>query len=475
MISLLAGVVGAFTPLAFITGLILALRRVAQEGKGSRPIIGGVVAGLAAAVPIYVLTARNQTLTAARVLLDSAAVVAALIHSGALFLPEHRRMASRIRAGAAVFFSGALALASMASFLELSGDQGLTSVAVMNTELILNIGAVVLGSCLAASLIPLASNVAPKSGMRAIAGCLLAASVMMILPKCGEVLLGLMRLKAIEVAAGALSFVAKANKFGIAVPYAELAMMAGLSVLFLLRRSVFTAGELSMMPSSQRRQALKVLQLEARWVRGSAAVVCAALALLLAHDLYASRPAKITRPVRLTADARGFIRAKIADVADGNLHRFSYVTGDGRVVRFLLIKLDSPSGRTKIGVVYDACVMCGDKGYIQRKREVICLACNVRIFNPSIGKEGGCNPIPLEHRVEGEDIVVRTRDLAKGAENFSQVISIRVKDPVTGKELDSLKASSRREYKGESYFFESEASQARFLASPEKYAGKPLL
>lgn len=475
MISLLAGVVGAFTPLAFIAGLILALRRVSEEDKGSRPVVVGVAGGLAAAVPICVLAARNQTLTEARVLFDSAAVVAALVHSGSLFLPGNRRAASRIRAGAAVFFTSALALASLASFLDLLGEQGLTSVAVMNTELILNVGAIVLGACLAASLLPLASNVAPKSGRRIIAGCLLAASILVILPKCGEVLLGLMRLKAIGVEAGALSFVAKANKFGVAVPYVELAMMAGLSVLFFLGRSVFSAGELSMMPSAQRRQALEVVRLEARWVRGSAAVVCAALALLLAHDLYASRPAKITRPVRLTADARGLIRVKIADVADGGLHRFSYVTGDGHVVRFLLIKLDSPSGRSKIGVVYDACVMCGDKGYIQRKREVICLACNVRIFNPSIGKEGGCNPIPLEHRVEGEDIVVTARELARGAEHFSQVISIRVKDPVTGRELDSLKAASRREYKGDSYFFESEASQARFLASPEKYAGKPLL
>lgn len=470
MISLLAGIVGAFTPLAFITGLILALRR--EEGKGAPPLIAGVGAGLAAAVPIYVLSARGQSLTAARALLDSAAVAAALLHAGALFLPANRRKSSKIRGGAAVLFTTALALASMASFLDLLGEQGLTSVAVMNTELILNVGAVVLGAGLIACLSPLMANIAPKSGRRAVAGCLLAASVLVILPKCGEVLLGLMRLKVIGVAAGALSFVAKASKFGTAVPYADLAMAAGLSAFFLRGRTVPAAGELSMMPSARRRQALAVVGLEARWVRASAAFLCAALAILLAHDLYASRPAKITRPVRLTADARGFIKVKIADIADGDLHRFSYVTDDGHVVRFLLIKLDSPSGRSKIGVVYDACVMCGDKGYIQRKREVICLACNVRIFNPSIGKEGGCNPIPLKHDVEGEDIVLRTDELDKGAKHFSQVVSILVKDPVTGRELDSLKAPARHEYGGANYFFESEASQARFMASPDKYARK---
>lgn len=428
MISLLAGVVGAFTPLAFITGLILALRR--EEGKGSLPLLAGVGAGLAAAVPVYALSARGQSLIAARALLDSAAVAGALLHSAALFLPAHRRRSAGIRSGAEVLFTAALALASMASFLDSLFEQGVTSVAVMNTELILNVGGIILGAGLAACLAPLLSNVAPKSGRRVVAACLLAASILLIAPKCGEVLLGLMRLKAIEVAAGTLSFVAKANKFAVVVPYLLLAAAAGLAVLFRLRRTVFAAGELSAMPSARRRQALEVLRGEARWVGASAAAVCAALAILLTNDLYASRPPKITRPVRLTADARGFIRVKIADVSDGGLHRFSYVTGDGHVVRFLLIKLDSPSGRTKIGVVYDACVMCGDKGYIQRKREVICLACNVRIFNPSIGKEGGCNPIPLEHRVEGEDIVVRTQDLAKGAAHFSEVIPTRVKDPL---------------------------------------------
>jgi uncharacterized membrane protein/YHS domain-containing protein len=433
-------------------------------------VLAGAGAGLAAAVPLCALAARGGNLTAARVLLDSAAIVAGLVHAAAL-LPAVNR---RIRTGAEVLFTAALALASMVSFMSLMDERGISSVAVVNTELLLNAGAVVLGACLIACLAPLTANAAPKSGNRVIAGCLLAASALVVVPRFADVLLGLMRLRAIEVTGGLLSFAAKTNKFAAAVPYLQLAMAAGLAAVFARRRSVFAAGDLSMMPSAQRRQALAVVQREARWVRASAALLCAALAALLAHDLYAGRPEKITRPVRLEADARGSIRVRIADVADGGLHRFSFLTDDGHVVRFLLIKLDSLTKKSRIGVVYDACVMCGDRGYIQRKHEVICLACNVRIFNPSIGKEGGCNPIPLKHAVEGEDVVIGADELTRGAKHFSQVVSIRVKDPVTGKELDSLRAPSRHEYLGANYFFESEASQARFLASPATYARKPL-
>ena len=408
MISLLAGIVGAFTPLAFVTGLILASRRLSDSGKGSRSLIAGIGLGLFAAVALYVLTSRNQTPTAARVPLDSPAIVASPIHAPPLFLPENRRKSSQIRKGAAVFFLTALALSCMASFLNVLGDQGLTSVAVMNTELILNVGAVVLGACLIACLTPLMSNIAPKSGRRGVIGCLLAASVLIILPKCGEVLLGLMRLKAIEVAAGALSFVAKANKFGIAVSYVELAMAAGLSALFLLRRTVFTAGELSAMPSAQRRQTISVIQLEARWVRASAAFICAALSILLAHAL--CLVAKITRPVRLTPTRAS--SGQDRDVADGNLHRFVHNRRRPRR-RFLLIKLTAPRGRASSGR-HDACVMCGDKGYPAEARGDLPRLQRPSSIRPS---EGGRLIDPTQARRRGEDIVVGRRT-GKGREAF---------------------------------------------------------
>ena len=475
MITLLASIIRSFTPVSLLTGLILAAWAARHGGKVSRAVLIGSAGGLIVGVPIYFLPARGQAFVALRVFLDSAAIVAAVINAGALFLPEDRGKAYRlIQWGWAVFFLAAIAAASMFSFLDVLGEQSLSSVQVMDTELIMNVGSLAVGACLVAFLVPLIFRLAQRSGKRAISGCLLAASTLLIVPWCAEALLGLMRLEVIAIGSGALSFVAKVNKFAIVGSYIQLAMVAGLSLSFLRRRKVFASEELCAMPGPERRKASTGVRLDSLWLRTSAGFITVVLAILLAHDLYASRPPRITRPVRLTPDASGMIKVKMAEVDDGGLHRFSYVTDDGHVVRFLLIKLNTHSGKSRFGVVYDACVMCGDTGYIQKKHEVICLACNVRIFNPSIGKEGGCNPVPLPHSVEGEYIVVSAKELAKGSRHFSHVVSVRVKDPVTGKELDTLKTPNRYEYKGRNYFFESPASQEKFIAAPERYGAQAL-
>jgi uncharacterized membrane protein len=37
---------------------------------------------------------------------------------------------------------------------------------------------------------------------------------------------------------------------------------------------------------------------------------------------------------------------------------------------------------------------------------------------PTIGKGGGCNPMPLPSRVDGDAVVIRTADLAAEASQF---------------------------------------------------------
>jgi YHS domain-containing protein/DNA-directed RNA polymerase subunit RPC12/RpoP len=139
-------------------------------------------------------------------------------------------------------------------------------------------------------------------------------------------------------------------------------------------------------------------------------------------------------------------------------------------VRFFLINRYDVA-HAKIGVVYDACMICGDDGYIQVGNEIICIACNVRIFVPSIGKPGGCNPIPLDHTVEGGVITIAAADLDKGAKYFSEVVEIEVTDPVTGKRLINLKAPFQYEFKGRMFFFEGRESYDRFKKVPEDFAG----
>ena len=470
MLSYLVSFIQAFIPLSLITGMLLALWRPVRGRKALRPLLIALAVGLLAGMVAYPVSFRQAILTSARASLYGTAILTALLSGGALLLPgKSSRIVSLIGWWSAQFFTAALASVTMFSFLERVYEQALTATSVLNTELILNIGGILTGLFLMAFLVPLTAHLGMKSGRGTVAGLLLFVSLLLIAQWSADVLLALMRLEMVELTSMRLSFVAKAGKYSRLFPYVHILLVSALALVFFARRPAFAQQELVEMEKAERRKAQSRVMFETRWFKSALASISVVLAVLLYHDVYATRPPKITTPVELTPNAEGLVKVKIADVMDGNLHRYSYVTDDGHVVRFFLI--NRSRGQAKVGVVYDACMLCGDMGYIQEKNEVICIACNVRIFIPSIGKAGGCNPIPLVHKVDGEYVVVSVKELDNGARYFSQVVAKKVKDPVTGTELESNKAPFRYEFKGRTYFFESEESVEKFKQSPEKYVG----
>ena len=66
----------------------------------------------------------------------------------------------------------------------------------------------------------------------------------------------------------------------------------------------------------------------------------------------------------------------------------------------------------------DACLICGSQGDYQDGPNVVCANCSAAIYVPSIGLAGGCNPVPLEHRVEGGEVVIPQPALAEGTKHF---------------------------------------------------------
>jgi uncharacterized membrane protein len=152
------------------------------------------------------------------------------------------------------------------------------------------------------------------------------------------------------------------------------------------------------MNSAELRKTKKRILVELRWIKAAIIALIIILSPLLYYDLYASKPPSISTPILLKPDTDDQIKIKIDEVEDGKLHRFSFVSDDNQVIRFFL--MNRYQEQTKITSCFDACTMCGDQGYIQDKEYVVCLACNVRIFVPSLGKSGGCNPIPLKHRAQ---------------------------------------------------------------------------
>lgn len=473
MLSYLVHFIHAFIPVSLITGMLLALRTPLYGGR--KAVRSGGVAlavGLLGGMIIYFVSLRQETATAARTSVYLLAIIAALFNAGVVCLPEKRHRIVAVTGWvAALFFTAALAAVTICSFLAFIAEQALSATTVLNTELILNIGGILTGVVLIAVLIPLTARICTKNGRGIVAGFFLLASALLVAQWSAEVLLGLMRLELIELTSLRLSIVAKVTKYSYLSPYIQMLIITVLSLLFFGNRTVIATQDLAEMQQAERRKARSRVLFEMRWFNSALASVAVILAVLFYYDVHASRPRKITPPVELTPDADGLIKIRIDAVKDGNLHRYSYVTDDGHVVRFFLINR-SRGGQNRIGVVYDACMLCGDMGYIREKNEIICIACNVRIFLPSIGKAGGCNPIPLQHKVEAEHVVVGIEELDKGARYFSQVVSRKVKDPVTGRELDNSKAPHRFEFKGRSYFFESGESLEKFKLSPETYVGE---
>ena len=193
--------------------------------------------------------------------------------------------------------------------------------------------------------------------------------------------------------------------------------------------------------------------------------VLIALGFSLYFDLYASRPPQISEPLLVEPVGDKFI-FDVDMLKDNELHRFAYITDEGKQIRFFL--LNRFSDRVSPVIVFDSCMICGDMGYIKRGNDLICISCNVRIFLPSVGKEGGCNPIPMPFIFDGKNIIVDYKTITDGANFFSKVVEKMVLDPVSRKKVSNLDSRSYLYY-GRTYFFENNETQAKFEANPEKY------
>lgn len=123
----------------------------------------------------------------------------------------------------------------------------------------------------------------------------------------------------------------------------------------------------------------------------------------------------------------GNVYVTLEQVEDGHLHRFTYETeagidmGNGKTttggigVRFIIIKKPNSSA---YGVGLDACEICGQTGYYERDGQVVCKLCDVVMNINTIGFKGGCNPIPVEYKVEDGYIIFPIEGLAKYEKTF---------------------------------------------------------
>ena len=190
--------------------------------------------------------------------------------------------------------------------------------------------------------------------------------------------------------------------------------VAVLLVLFLVGKSAPRAAEApgtEENPAERRRRVAR--EQRERWARRSTAVAATMVILILGTGFLtqAQVPAQAEGAPVTLQEGTAFLPT--APLADGHAHYYR-ADIDGRAVRFFAIK--RPSG--DYVTCFDACEICGDKGYYEEAGGMTCRNCTAPINLATLGRTGGCNPVPLASSVEGANLVVHQADLAKGEKRF---------------------------------------------------------
>jgi high-affinity iron transporter len=145
-----------------------------------------------------------------------------------------------------------------------------------------------------------------------------------------------------------------------------------------------------------------------RWMMAST-LACLTVILVLTADFIYTRANSAPPVSRAIAAVGSEVRVPLSEIQDANLHLFTVDVG-GQALRFMIIK--KPNG---YGTALDACRICGAEGYRQDGQNVVCRHCGSAIYVPSIGEQGGCNPIGVPARVEGGDLVMDVSSLTQAA------------------------------------------------------------
>jgi high-affinity iron transporter len=184
--------------------------------------------------------------------------------------------------------------------------------------------------------------------------------------------------------------------------------LAGLMILFEQRRRAPQAD--AILSAAERRKAAWSARRERLWMASVYSFAFIFILMVTAQFIYA-RSAAASPPATVVNFTNGSATLDATDVAEGDLH-FYAADVQGTRVRFFLYR--KPGGA--IAAVADACQICGSQGFQRAPASagggVICKNCAAPINPQSVGRAGGCNPIPLNATVNGTQVTVTEAELA---------------------------------------------------------------
>lgn len=444
----------------FAAAVLSAGRVPRQPGRWFVAFVGGA---LVAALAVAVLPQSSASL------FWFAAVRGALLVLALLLLLTRRAFVLN----ALWFVAGLL---GAAPFFAAPVMSAFSTTSVVNTSFILHFAAVLTAAGLSALLVlwlvVLRSLVSRWVWQSLVALFVLTLLAVWAVWLGADVGLAAVKLQWLEISSGRLRWLARAEFVRAWFGYVALAVLAVATLAALVfgwwprRKRLATTKATAV----ERRLLVADMQRGRRAVWQGAFAVVFALATALFWDLVASQPPALSEatPVELAADDVVHLPIEELKLKDGDLHRFAWISAEGKVVRFFVI--DRFPGEWSPAVVFDACLLCGDTGYAMQGDQVVCVACGVRLFRPNVGKSGGCNPVPIEGWSQaGGEILVPRKSLEAGLNFFKAVVELEVIDPVDGSKVKNTTAPHRYSYGTKTYFFRNEANYQRFVDRPEDF------
>lgn len=143
--------------------------------------------------------------------------------------------------------------------------------------------------------------------------------------------------------------------------------------------------------------------------KGTPLALSLAVGIVLLHSAnLAVRPTYDPEPIPVVSEGDAIaipLKDKFGDISDGRIRKYSFLSG-GKTYRFFIVM--RPDG--EVVAVLDACEVCPPRGYVQRGDHVVCTYCNTPMPIQTVGRPGGCNPIPVPYVVQGDTLA-----LSKGA------------------------------------------------------------
>jgi uncharacterized membrane protein len=103
--------------------------------------------------------------------------------------------------------------------------------------------------------------------------------------------------------------------------------------------------------------------------------------------------------------------------ADGKARHFRHKVDDAITIQYFILK----SSDGVIRAAFDACDVCwpAGKGYQQSGDVMVCRNCGRKFASIMVNEvKGGCNPAPLNRKVEDGKVVLQINDILSGKQYF---------------------------------------------------------